>query len=125
MAGKRLVFDRAALCTGARAAAPPIPGLSESGYLTNENVFSLTQLPKRLAVIGGGPIGCEMAQTFARFGSRVSLIEKGPHLLGREDAEAAAILQTVFVREGIDLQLDTQVLGISTRGDNKVLQAGP
>ncbi|MBE0503782.1 MAG: FAD-dependent oxidoreductase, partial [Desulfuromonadales bacterium] len=73
VAGQKLSFKKAAICTGARAAAPPIPGLAETGYLTNETIFSLTELPPRLAVIGAGPIGCELAQSFARFGSQVTL----------------------------------------------------
>src|SRR6266702_637325 len=103
VAGKTLRFKKAAICTGARAAAPPVPGLAEIGYLTNETVFSLTELPPRLAVIGAGPIGCELAQAFARFGSLVTLIELGSHILGREDGDAAGILHEAFVREGIDL----------------------
>ncbi len=87
--GKRLRFKRAAVCTGARAAAPPIPGIEETGYLTNETVFALTELPKRLAVIGSGPVGCELAQTFARLGSTVTLLERGSHILPREDRDAA------------------------------------
>ena len=121
VAGKTLRFKKAAVCTGARAAAPPIPGLEEAGYLTNENVFSLTELPPRLAVIGAGPIGCEMAQSFARFGSRVSLIELGPHILGREDGDAAEILHGAFVREGIDLQLGVKIVGVETSGSDKIL----
>ncbi len=122
--GRRLFFDRAAVCTGARAAAPPIPGLSEAGCLTNETIFSLAELPPRLAVIGGGPIGCEMAQAFARFGSRVTLVEVGAHILGREDADAAAILQEVFVREGIDLQLGVRIDGVESDGGEKILRLG-
>src|SRR6266568_684495 len=91
VAGKKLCFKK--------AAAPPIPGLAEAGYLTNETVFSLTELPPRLAVIGAGPIGCELAQAFARFGSLVTLIELGSHILGREDGDAARILHEAFVRE--------------------------
>jgi len=75
VAGKRLNFKKAVIATGARPAAPPIEGLADVAYLTNETVFSLTELPKRMAVIGAGPIGCEMAQAFARFGSEVFLIE--------------------------------------------------
>src|SRR6185503_12341953 len=75
VAGQTLRFTRAVVATGGRPSSPPIPGLSEAGYLTNETVFSLTQLPARLAVIGAGPIGCELAQAFARFGSQVVLIE--------------------------------------------------
>lgn len=119
--GKRLFFAKAAICTGARAAAPEIPGLAEAGYLTNETLFALTELPPRLAVIGGGPIGCEMAQAFARFGSRISLIQHGPHLLSREDRDAAAVLQAAFVREGIDLQLGAKILTVEVRGGEKIL----
>ena len=93
VAGKTLRFKRAVIATGARAAQPPIPGLAEAGYLTNETVFSLTQCPARLAVIGGGPIGCELAQAFQRLGSQVGLLHKNAHLLDREDMEAAALVQ--------------------------------
>jgi len=120
--GKRLRFARAAICTGARAAAPPIPGLEEAGYLTNETAFSLTELPPRLAVIGAGPIGCELAQAFARFGSRVTLIELGPQILGREDRDAAEILHAAFVREGIELRLGVRILGVERQGDDRVLR---
>jgi pyruvate/2-oxoglutarate dehydrogenase complex dihydrolipoamide dehydrogenase (E3) component len=121
VAGKTLKFKKAAVCTGARAAAPPIPGLKEAGYLTNETVFSLTDLPPRLAVIGAGPIGCEMAQAFNRFGSKVTLIELGPHILGREDLDAAEILHGAFVREGIDLQLGVKITGVETDGSDRIL----
>ena len=121
VAGKTLRFKKAAVCTGARAAAPPIPGLEEAGYLTNETVFSLTELPQRLAVIGAGPIGCELAQSFARFGSKVTLIELGSHILGREDGDAAEILHTAFIREGIELQLGVKILRAARRGSDKVL----
>lgn len=121
VAGKTLRFKKAAVCTGARAAAPPIPGLDEAGYLTNETLFSLTELPLRMAVIGAGPIGCEMAQVFARFGSRVTLIELGPHILGREDGDAAEILHGTFVREGIDLQLGVKIFGVETNVSDKIL----
>ena len=121
VAGKTLRFKKAAVCTGARAAAPPIAGLEEAGYLTNETIFSLTELPPRMAVIGAGPIGCEMAQSFARFGSRVSLIELGTHILGREDGDAAEILHSVFVRERIELHLGVKITGVETSGIDKVL----
>jgi pyruvate/2-oxoglutarate dehydrogenase complex dihydrolipoamide dehydrogenase (E3) component len=120
--GRMLYFKKAAVCTGARAAAPSIPGLAEAGYLTNETVFSLTELPPRLAVIGAGPIGCELAQSFARFGSRVTLIELGSHILGREDDDAAEILQSAFVSEAIELQLGVNVLGVEKRGSDKILR---
>jgi len=122
VAGTKLYFKKAAICTGARAAALPIPGLAETGYLTNETVFSLTELPPRLAVIGAGPVGCELAQSFARFGSRVILIEHGSHILGREDGDAAEILHNAFVREGIDLHLGVNILRVEKRGSEKVLR---
>ena len=106
--GTRLVFDRAAICTGARAAVPPIVGLAEAGFLTNETLFNLTQLPPRLAVIGAGPIGCELAQAFARFGSRVTLLQRGPQLLPREDRDAAIVLERFFRRETITLLKETR-----------------
>ena len=107
-----LTFARAAICTGARAAAPPIPGLEESGYLTNETVFCLTELPRRLAVIGAGPIGCELAQAFARFGSEVTLFERTPHILPREDPDAAAVVQARMVHDGVRLAFDASVDGV-------------
>jgi pyruvate/2-oxoglutarate dehydrogenase complex dihydrolipoamide dehydrogenase (E3) component len=119
---RELCFKKAAICTGARASAPPIPGLAEAGYLTNETVFSLTELPPRLAVIGAGPIGCELAQTFSRFGSRVTLIQSATQVLGREDRDAADILASALIRDGIDLLVDTRVLAVEQRGSDKVLR---
>lgn len=121
--GKRLRFARTALCTGGRAAAPPIPGLADVGYLTNESVFSLTERPPRLAVIGAGPIGCELAQAFARLGSRVSIVgHRTEHVLPREDPDAAALLESVFTREGIDLYLPARDLAVSGRSAEKTLR---
>jgi pyruvate/2-oxoglutarate dehydrogenase complex dihydrolipoamide dehydrogenase (E3) component len=119
---KTLRFKKAAVCTGARAAAPGIPGLAEAGYLTNESIFSLTEQPGRFAVIGGGPIGCELAQAFARFGSRVTLIALGSRILDRDDDDAAAVLHGTFVREGIDLQLGVKILGVETNGSDKIIR---
>ena len=120
--GTQLYFKKAAVCTGARASVPPIPGLVESGYLTNETVFSLTELPRRLAVIGGGPIGCELAQAFTRFGSRVTLVELAPQILGREDRDAAEILQAAFLREGIDLQVGVKILAVERQGNDRIIR---
>jgi pyruvate/2-oxoglutarate dehydrogenase complex dihydrolipoamide dehydrogenase (E3) component len=120
--GTKLFFKKAAICTGARAAVPPIPGLEESGYLTNETIFSLTELPRRLAVIGAGPIGCELAQAFARFGSHVTLIELAPQILGREDRDAAGILHSAFLREGIDLQVNVRVLAVERQGADRIIR---
>jgi len=118
----KLYFSKAAVCTGARASVPDVPGLAETGYLTNETVFSLTELPRRLAVIGSGPIGCELAQAFGRFGSRVTMIERGQQILGREDTDASALLQAAFVTEGIDIQFGTRLLAVEKQGNDKVLK---
>ncbi len=104
-----LRFARAAVCTGARAALLPIPGLAEAGCLTNETVFSLTELPPRLAVIGAGPIGCELAQAFARFGSEVTVLEQAPRILPREDPDAAEVVQARMVHDGVRFVLDAAI----------------
>ncbi len=99
--GKKLRFKKAVIATGARAFEPPIPGLKEAGFRTNETIFSLTERPARLAVIGAGPIGCEMAQTFRRLGCELFLLNTHPQILAREDRDAAAIIEKAFDREGI------------------------
>jgi pyruvate/2-oxoglutarate dehydrogenase complex dihydrolipoamide dehydrogenase (E3) component len=119
--GRTLAFSRAVIATGTRAARPDIPGLAEAGYLTNETVFSLTSLPRRLAVIGAGPIGCELAQAFARFGSAVSLLGNRPQVMPREDRDAAALVEAAMRRDGIDLRLGVKVLRAEKQGDEKVL----
>jgi len=119
--GERLEFRKAIIATGARAAVPPIPGLAEAGYLTNETVFSLTVLPRRLIVIGGGPIGCELAQAFARLGSQVSLVSDVPRLLPKEDADVAALLEKQFRSEGIELILGAKVERAEKSGVGKIL----
>lgn len=119
--GTVLRFKKAVIATGARATAPPIEGLAEAGYLTNETVFELTERPKRLAVIGAGPIGCELAQAFSRLGSRVSLLENAPQILTREDPDAAEIVQTALVREGVELVLGAAIRKVERKGDEKVL----
>ena len=121
-AGNRtLTYARAAICTGARASAPSIPGLKEAGYLTNETVFALTSLPPRIGVIGAGPIGCELAQAFARFGSRVSLIEAMHGILPKEDRDAAQVVEQQLVADGISLLCCGRELQISKTADGKRL----
>jgi pyruvate/2-oxoglutarate dehydrogenase complex dihydrolipoamide dehydrogenase (E3) component len=101
--GKTLRFTKAVIATGARAAAPPIAGLKDVPYLTNETLFAMTELPRRLGVIGAGPIGCEMAQSFARFGSEVFLVEAEHGILPREDRDAAEIVRSSMERDGVKL----------------------
>lgn len=101
--GQTLRFKKAVIATGARASKPPVPGIEDVGYLTNETVFSLTELPRRLAVIGAGPIGCELAQAFARFGSQVYLVEALHGIMPNEDPDAAEIVRRSMVRDGVKL----------------------
>ena len=119
--GKTLAFKKAAICTGARATAPTIEGLREVGYLTNETIFSLTELPHRLGVIGAGPIGSEMAQCFARFGSRVTVLERMSHVLPREDADAAEIVQRRMLRDGVQFIFDSKIARVASRGNEKAI----
>ena len=119
--GKTLQFVKAAICTGARAAAPPTPGLEEAGYLTNESVFTLTELPRRLGVIGAGPIGCELAQSFARFGSKVYLIEALHGVMPNEDRDAAQIVEGTLLRDGIKLLCCGKNLTVSKTDGGKRL----
>ena len=109
VAGQTLRFKKAVIATGARASRPDTPGLAEAEYLTNETVFNLTERPSRLTVIGGGPIGCELAQAFARLGAQVTLIEKSHQLLGREDEAAARLVQASLERDGVRVLLDAVV----------------
>jgi pyruvate/2-oxoglutarate dehydrogenase complex dihydrolipoamide dehydrogenase (E3) component len=118
--GTRLDFRRAVIATGARAAAPDIPGLEEAGYLTNETVFSLTELPQRLIVIGAGPVGCELAQAFRRLGSEVHLVNRSDRILPKEDPAAAALVKEQFEREGIHLHLGWSMKA-ETTGHSKSL----
>lgn len=118
---RTLTFVKAAICTGARASAPPTPGLQEAGYLTNETIFSLTELPPRLGVIGAGPIGCELAQAFARFGSQVYLIEAMHGLVPNEDRDAAEIVEKSMRRDGVTLLCCGKDLKVSKTEDGKRL----
>jgi pyruvate/2-oxoglutarate dehydrogenase complex dihydrolipoamide dehydrogenase (E3) component len=106
---------------------PPIEGLEQSGYLTNETVFHLTELPRRLAVIGAGPMGCELGQAFCRFGAEVHLIDQNMQILGKEDPDAAGVIQRQFELEGIRLVLGARVARVEVEGNETTLvveQAG-
>ena len=121
--GARLRFARAVIATGGRALVPPIPGLAEAGFLTNETLFELTELPRRFAMIGAGPIGCEMAQTFQRLGAQVTLVDAAPQILIREDADAAALVQRALARDGVQLMLGAKVLRVEVRHGERVVVA--
>jgi pyruvate/2-oxoglutarate dehydrogenase complex dihydrolipoamide dehydrogenase (E3) component len=119
--GQNLKFKKAVIATGARAGCPDIPGLMEAGFLTNETIFSLTQRPDRLAVIGGGPIGCELAQAFRRFGAQVVLFQQGKQLLAKEDPEAATIIAETLVNEGVQVILASQITQVEQGVQGKII----
>src|SRR5262249_37575825 len=119
--GAVLRFKKAVVATGGRAAAPPIAGLAEAGHLPNESVVPLTALPPRLGVIGGGPIGCELAQAFARFGARVTVLEVAPEILIREDPDAALLVATSLSRDGVELVTGAKIDRIERIGDERVI----
>ncbi len=100
---QRLTTRAIVIAAGARPFVPPIPGIEAVGYLTSDTVWDLRELPRRLLVLGGGPIGCELAQAFARFGAQVTLVEMAPRLLVREDEDVSAIVEQRFATEGIRL----------------------
>jgi pyruvate/2-oxoglutarate dehydrogenase complex dihydrolipoamide dehydrogenase (E3) component/uncharacterized membrane protein YdjX (TVP38/TMEM64 family) len=100
------------ISTGARAFVPDIPGLKDIDYLTADNLWEITQLPKRMIVLGGGPIGCELSQAFSRLGTKVTQIERGNQLLSKEDPEAASALQIQLQKDAVDLRLNTTATAI-------------
>jgi pyruvate/2-oxoglutarate dehydrogenase complex dihydrolipoamide dehydrogenase (E3) component len=114
--GSTLRFRRAVIATGAGAALPPIPGLEAAEPLTNETVFTLTALPRRLVVLGAGPIGVELAQSFARFGSEVHLVDRGPRILHRDDPDAAAIVARHLEADGVRMHLGASVTEVERDG---------
>ena len=122
VSGARTISTRYTLiCSGSRPAEPQIPGLQEAGYITNEDVFSLDHSIARLAVIGGGPIGIELAQALARLGTKVTVINHGPRILQRDDAELVAILQQALDADGVAVLHNTDVTRVRREGDEKVL----
>ena len=119
--GARLRFKKAMIATGARPDTPSIPGLVEAGFLTNENVFDLTELPRRLLVIGGGPLGCEMAQVFCRFGAQTTIAQDAPLFLPKEERDAAQILSESFARDGIEVRLNTEAVRVRVEEGQKLV----
>jgi len=118
--GRRIHAKRWILATGSRTAVPPVPGLEEAGYLTHETLWNLRALPSSMLVVGAGPIGIEMAQAFARFGSHVTVVGSGAQVLEREDPEIAAVLQRQLAREGITLLLESRLTRVRMEDGVKV-----
>ncbi len=119
--GQRLTARDIVIATGAQPFVPPIPGLAEAGYLTSETLWDLRELPKRLVVLGGGPIGCELTQAFARLGAQVTQVEMLPRIMVREDPEVSAMVQARFTAEGIDVRVNTKAQKVVVEGRSKIL----
>jgi pyruvate/2-oxoglutarate dehydrogenase complex dihydrolipoamide dehydrogenase (E3) component len=118
---EKLSFTKALIAAGASPQVPAIPGLKQAGFLTNENVFDLTGLPRRLLVIGGGPIGCELAQAFCRLGAQTTIVQDKPFFLPMEERDAAQILADAFARDGIEVRLNTTVAGVRVDAGQKLV----
>jgi pyruvate/2-oxoglutarate dehydrogenase complex dihydrolipoamide dehydrogenase (E3) component len=119
VAGTALRFRKAVIATGARPARPAIAGLDAAGYLTNETIFNLTERPRRLLVVGGGPLGCELAQAFARLGCEVIIANREPYFLPGEERDAADILADALRRDGIVVRLNTEVTSVALQDGEK------
>jgi pyruvate/2-oxoglutarate dehydrogenase complex dihydrolipoamide dehydrogenase (E3) component/uncharacterized membrane protein YdjX (TVP38/TMEM64 family) len=120
--GVRAITTRSiVIATGARPLVPPIPGLEEAGYLTSDTVWGLRERPPRLVVLGAGPVGCELAQAFARLGSQVTLVEMAPRVMAREDPEVAALVADALRGDGVDLLTEHQALRCESQGGPKRL----
>lgn len=117
----RIAFKNALIATGARPRLPNVGGLDATGYRTSSDIFDLQTLPKRLAVIGGGPLGCELAQAFNRLGANVTIIQNDPKFLPREERDAAEILSRSMARDGVEIRLNTTVVGSRISAGAKVL----
>ena len=120
--GRTIEAGAVVLATGLEPSIPPIPGLAEAGYLDNESALELRELPRRLAVLGAGPIGCEFAQIFARFGVRVTIIEAADRLLAGEEPESGAALREAFEAEGIEVRVASKVTGVTRFGSGRRLE---
>jgi len=119
---EHLSADRIFINVGARAFVPQLPGLSEVDYLTNSDMMRLEELPAHLVIIGGSYVGLEFAQMFRRFGSEVTVIEKGPRLIGREDKDVSDAVHDILAGEGVNIRLNAECIGIGKKGDGVYVQ---
>lgn len=119
--GQSVPFQRALIATGARPCVPDVPGLKRAGFLTNATVFDLTELPRRMLVIGGGPLGCELAQAFQRLGCKVTIVQAAPLFLEHEERDAAQTLSDAFARDGIEVRLNTRPTAVRLEGAERVV----
>lgn len=124
--GQRITAPSIIIATGARPFVPPIPGLEEAGYLTSDTVWELTECPKRLVVLGGGPIGSELTQAFSRLGSQVTQVEMMDRLVGKEDPEVSELLAGRLREEGVDVRLKTRATAVEVvDGEKQLVCEGP
>lgn len=124
--GETISFKRAIICTGSRPRMPDIPGLAEADPLTNETLFNLTELPRRIAVLGGGPIGCEMAQALGRLGAEVTVLNRSPQLLPKDDPAAGEVVRQAFERDGIAVwsEAELQRVELTEQGQKLAVRVG-
>ena len=120
--GLRLRFKKALIATGSRSVLPTLPGLDDAGYLTNETLFDLTKLPASLLVIGGGPVGCEVAQALCRFGCRTIITHSQPLFLPKEERDAAQLLAEALARDGVEVHLNTRAVNVRVEGGKKIVE---
>lgn len=118
--GQRLRAANFILATGSHPLVPDIPGLNEAGFHTNQTIFDLETIPSALLVVGGGPVGVEMAQAFQLLGSQVTLVQKNGRLLPRDDAELTRQLETYLRQDGVDIRLNTSLLSVRREGDQRI-----
>ena len=120
--GARLRFKKALIATGSRSMLPTIPGLAEAGFLTNESVFDLNELPRSLLVIGGGPLGCELAQAFCRFGTRTIIAHSEPLFLPKEERDAAQMVSDALARDGVEIHLNSKAVKVRVQDGRKLVE---
>ena len=121
--GDLLEAEKVILNVGGRAIVPDMPGVDEVDYLTNSSILEVDFLPEHLIIIGGSYIGLEFAQIYRRFGSKVTVVEMGPKLIGREDDEVSAVVQEILENEGIDVRLKAECIGLARRGGGVAVTA--
>ena len=114
--GTPLRADYFILATGSRPRAVEVPGLADAGFLTNQTLFDIKDIPGRMLILGGGPVGVEMAQAFNRLGCGVTLVQRGPRLLPRDDSELTRLLTDILIAEGLDVRLNAEVTSVEKRG---------
>jgi pyruvate/2-oxoglutarate dehydrogenase complex dihydrolipoamide dehydrogenase (E3) component len=118
----QISFNKALIATGAHPAVPSIPGLEGAGYFTSDTIFEVTECPNRLSIVGGGPLGCELAQTFQRLGAHVTLVQNEPKFLPLEERDAAQLLSESLARSGVEIRLNTTVTAVRPGRDGKLVE---